>query len=142
MYFAALGLGFMLYEITMIQTLVGYLGFPSYSLTVTLASILVFTGLGALLSNRFSAAPTKALPALFGGLVVLTLFVPLRPSLPDGHNPHAALPVRIVVAFVVLAPLGFCLGMFMPFGPANRGELSPTPTSTWPGAGPSTVCSR
>ena len=43
------GLGFMLYEITMIQKLVGYLGYPSYSLTVTLASILVFTGLGALL---------------------------------------------------------------------------------------------
>ena len=54
-YFAALGLGFMFFEITMIQRLVRFLGYPTYSLTVTLASILVFTGLGALLSKRFAA---------------------------------------------------------------------------------------
>ena len=34
----------MFYEITMIQRLVRFLGYPTYSLTVTLASILVFTG--------------------------------------------------------------------------------------------------
>ena len=45
-YFAALGLGFMFFEITMIQRLVRFLGYPTYSLTVTLASILVFTGIG------------------------------------------------------------------------------------------------
>ena len=39
-YFAALGLGFMFYEITMIQRFTEYLGFPTYSLTVTLASLL------------------------------------------------------------------------------------------------------
>ena len=48
LYFAALGLGFIFFEITMIQRLVLYLGYPTYSLTVTLASLLVFTGLGAL----------------------------------------------------------------------------------------------
>lgn len=124
-YFAALGLGFMLYEITMIQTLVGYLGFPSYSLTVTLASILVFTGLGALLSNRFSTAPTKALPALFAALVILTAFYRFAlPPLMD-TTLTAALPVRIGLAFLVLAPLGLCLGMFMPFGLRTVGVLSP-----------------
>ena len=38
LYFAALGLGFMFFEITMIQRLVRFLGYPTYSLTVTLAS--------------------------------------------------------------------------------------------------------
>lgn len=125
LYFAALGLGFMLYEITMIQMLVGYLGFPSYSLTVTLASILVFTGLGALLSTRFSAAPTRALPVLFAALVALTLFYRLAlPELMDATL-TAPLPARIAMAFVVLAPLGLCLGMFMPFGLRLVGVLSP-----------------
>ncbi len=55
-FFAALGLGFILFEITMIQRLVLFLGYPTYSLTVTLASLLVFTGLGALLSNRLGVA--------------------------------------------------------------------------------------
>ena len=40
-YFAALGLGFMFFEITMIQRLVQFLGYPTYSLTVTLATLLV-----------------------------------------------------------------------------------------------------
>ena len=43
-YFAALGLGFMLFEITMIQRLTRFLGYPTYSLTVTLAALLVSDG--------------------------------------------------------------------------------------------------
>ena len=38
----------------MIQRLVLFLGYPTYSLTVTLASLLVFTGVGSLLSHRFA----------------------------------------------------------------------------------------
>ena len=66
-YFAALGLGFMFFEITMIQRLVLFLGYPTYSLTVTLASILLFTGLGALLSHRLAPSTWRtALPVLLG----------------------------------------------------------------------------
>ena len=54
-YFAAVGLGFMFFEITMIQRLVRFLGYPTYSLTVTLASILVFTGIGVLASKRLAS---------------------------------------------------------------------------------------
>ena len=59
LYFAALGLGFMFFEITLIQRLTLFLGYPTYSLTVTLASILIFTGVGALLSERLRA-PARA----------------------------------------------------------------------------------
>jgi hypothetical protein len=116
-YFAALGLGFMFFEITMIQRLVLFLGYPTYSLTVTLASILVFTGIGALLSRRLAALPTwTPLPAVLAGLAGLTLFYrfgldPLTDALLS-----ASLGVRVLVAVLLLAPLGVCLGMFMPFG--------------------------
>ena len=43
---AILGLGFMLFEITLIQRFSLFLGYPTYSLTVTLMSILLFTGVG------------------------------------------------------------------------------------------------
>ncbi|MFV0317976.1 MAG: hypothetical protein ACK5O2_13580 [Microthrixaceae bacterium] len=126
-YFAALGLGFMLYEISMIQQLVLYLGYPSYSLTVTLASILVFTGIGALWSGRFSAEPTKVLPVLFGVLAVLTLLYRFAlPSLIDGTL-TAPFVVRAGLSFLLLAPLGLCLGMFMPFGLRTVGALSEHP---------------
>lgn len=123
-YFAALGLGFMLYEITMIQRLVGFLGFPSYSLTVTLASILVFTGLGALWSNRFAAAPRRALPVLLGVLALLTALYHFFLGPLTDATLTTPFVVRVAIAFAVLAPLGLCLGMFMPFGLRTVGALS------------------
>ena len=47
--------GFLLFEITLIQKLILFLGYPTYSLTVTLASVLLFTGVGALISGRRAA---------------------------------------------------------------------------------------
>lgn len=115
-YFAALGLGFILFEITMIQRLVLFLGYPTYSLTVTLASLLVFTGLGALLSNRLASRSERVMPVLFGVLVLLTLFYEFGlGSLMDSALDQS-LAVRVVITLAVLAPLGLCLGMFMPLG--------------------------
>lgn len=124
LYFSALGLGFMFYEVTMIQRLVRFLGYPTFSLTVTLASILVFTGIGALLSRRLVGRP-GVMPVLFGVLFVITLFYEfglddLTDSLLD-----RSLFVRIVVALLVLAPLGLCLGVFMPLGLGLVAKLSP-----------------
>ena len=124
-YFAGLGLAFMLYEISMIQRLTEYLGFPTYSLTVTLASILVFTGIGALLSNRFADEPRRVLPILLGALVVLTFFYRfVLGSITEGTL-TAPFLVRILIAFAVLAPLGLCLGMFMPLGLRTVGDMTP-----------------
>jgi hypothetical protein len=115
-YFAALGLGFMFFEITLIQRLTLFLGYPTYSLTVTLASILIFTGVGALLSGRVKDRARAVLPVLLGAIAVLTAFYlfalpPVADALLDWP-----LMARVLVAFVVLAPLGICLGMFMPLG--------------------------
>ena len=51
-YFGALGAGFMLIEVAMLQRFVLLLGHPVYSLTVTLFSLLLGTGIGAALSRR------------------------------------------------------------------------------------------
>jgi hypothetical protein len=116
LYFACLGLGFLFFEITLIQKLVLFLGYPTYSLTVTLASILIFTGVGALLSGRQHLPPQRLALLLLGAITVLTLFYAFGlPELTDALLDQS-LAVRVLVAFVVLAPLGLCLGMFMPLG--------------------------
>lgn len=115
-YFAALGLGFMFFEITMIQKLVRFLGYPTYSLTVTLASVLVFTGLGALASKRFAARSGRAITVVFAVLCMLTLFYLLGLDDLTDSLLSASLGARILVTLLVLAPLGLCLGMFMPLG--------------------------
>ena len=90
-------------------------------------SLLVFTGLGALASQRVRRAGA-AVPRLLAVLAALCLFyiyglVPLTNALLG--TPLAA---RIVIAFVVLAPLGLCLGMFMPIGLwATIGQLGEYP---------------
>jgi hypothetical protein len=126
LFFAGLGFGFIFFEITLMQMLNLFLGYPTYSLTIVLMSLLVFTGVGALLSSKVTNH-RRAVPALFAGVVALCLFylvglTPLTNSLLD-----LALPVRIAIAFLVLAPLGLCLGMFMPIGLAHVAGLGQFP---------------
>jgi hypothetical protein len=122
-YFTAIGFGFIFFEITMIQKLVLFLGYPTYSLTVTLSSLLIFVGLGALLSANLRPrgrgllllpVPVAALTAFF----VLGL-TPMTDSLL-----HLPLAARIPIAFAVLAPLGLTLGLFMPLGVRRLAELT------------------
>src|SRR5687768_11477279 len=53
-YFGALGAGFMLLEVAMLQRFVLLLGHPVYSLTVTLFSLLLGTGVGSFLTRAVS----------------------------------------------------------------------------------------
>ncbi len=126
-YFAALGFGFMFFEVTLIQRLTLFLGYPTYSLTVTLASLLLFTGGGALLSERWTGAPTRAIPPVLGALALLTAFYLFAlPAITDGALGWPLAP-RVVLAFVMLAPLGLCLGLFMPLGVRTVAAMSPFP---------------
>jgi hypothetical protein len=124
LYFAALGLGFMFFEITLIQRLILFLGYPTYSLTVTLASLLIFTGVGALLSGRLKARPDLLVRVLAPTVVALGLvYLFLLPVLTESLL-TTPLAVRVMVAFLVLAPLGVTLGMFMPLGLGAVAELT------------------
>jgi MFS family permease len=125
LYFACLGFGFIFIEIVLIQRLVLFLGYPTYSLTVTLSSILIFTGVGALLSGRYEHRADRVVPVLAVAIVGLTIFylfglAPLTDAL-------LSWPVlaRAAVAFAVLAPLGICLGTFMPLGLGAVARLTP-----------------
>ena len=126
-YFASLGLGFMLIEITMIQRLTLLLGYPTYSLTVTLASILVATGVGALLSPRLAGRVRQPLLVLWVMLGLFAVFYQFGlDGLTDALLP-SGLAVRVLAAVVVLAPVGLCLGMFMPLGLTELSRFSPEP---------------
>jgi MFS family permease len=123
-YFALLGLGFMFFEIALVQRFTLFLGFPTYSLTVTLASLLVFTGVGSLLSGRIRQRPERVVRALAPGIVVLAgFYLAVLPHLTDALL-GSSLGVRFLTTFVVLAPLGLCLGAFMPLGLRTVAELT------------------
>ncbi len=124
-YFACLGMGFIFFEVVLIQRLTLYLGYPTYSLTVTLASLLVFAGVGAYLSGKVDPVRERVVPALLFAVVTLTLFFQyVLVTVTDGTLDWP-LMWRFALVFVLLAPLGMCLGMFMPLGIGAVARLTP-----------------
>jgi len=123
-YFAALGLGFMFFEVCLMQQMTLFLGYPTYSLTVTLFSLLVFTGIGSLATERYAANRNRSLLILLGVLFVLMLTqqFALGPMVDTfiGYS----LAIRIFAAIIFIAPLGLCLGAFMPIGLGAVAALS------------------
>lgn len=115
-YFTALGVGFMLIEVSLIQMLTLFLGYPTYSLTVTLFSLLVFSGIGSLLSARYQGRRNRALAALTAVVVTLVLLAPPVLELLVDRLVGAPLAARIGLAVALIAPLGLCLGAFLPLG--------------------------
>ena len=115
-YFAALGLGFMLIEISMIQRFALLLGFPTLSLSVSLFTLLIATAVGARISGIVKRWPVGGLPFVTGALVVLTVvYMTVGDSITD-----AALAwnqaARIAVVMLLLFPIGLLLGVFLPTG--------------------------
>ena len=129
-YFGALGAGFMLLEVALLQRFVLLLGHPVYSLTVTLFSLLLGTGLGSLVSRR--VAPDRVRIVTFRALTAISMVtVGAAIGLAPVVNAGIAwpLPVRIAFAVMLIAPVGFLLGMPLPGGmrlvAAHRADIIP-----------------
>jgi hypothetical protein len=116
-YFGALGAGFMLIEVALLQRFVLLLGHPVYSLTVTLFSLLLGTGLGSLLGRRAPDARVKTMTvrALVGAVSVAVLGAGALPYLIDLVIAWP-LSVRVILAIAVLVPAGVLLGVALPGG--------------------------
>lgn len=116
-YFTCLGLGFMFVEIGLLRRFSIFLGPPIYALAVILCSLLVSSGVGALLSGRLSETRLRrGLPLVLLALVLLSLCYGFGlPGLLERWL-GLTLPIRCLVAGVLLAPLGLLMGMPLPLG--------------------------
>jgi hypothetical protein len=129
-YFGLLGAGFMLIEVALLQRFVLLLGHPVYSLTVTLFSVLLGTGIGSLLSRRITekALPRTVQLVLLGVVGVAVLAVVglpavIRASISSSHA------MRIALTVLLIAPAGVLMGVPLPAGirlmTANHSALVP-----------------
>jgi hypothetical protein len=124
-YFLALGVGFMFVEISFVQSFVLFLGSPTYALSVTIFSLLLFSGIGSLVSTRFSSEPEKTLGRLAPVLAALVVVYAFGLSRVFGAALHLELGTRIAIAVLAQMPLGLLLGMFMPLGVASIARVQP-----------------
>jgi hypothetical protein len=117
LYFGALGAGFMLIEVSVLQRFVLLLGHPVYSLTVTLFSLLLGTGLGAAWSRRLDAASLRRSGGI--GIVVVAaialIFIVVSAPVVSWAIPFSR-GARMLVAVAMLLPMGIALGVPMPTG--------------------------
>jgi hypothetical protein len=110
-----LGLGFIMIEIVLIQRFLLFLGEPIYTFSVVLASLLVFTGVGAGVVGRFRDARVSLKWIILAILLVLLLAAIGSPWV---LTLALGLPLlaRIAIVVAMLAPLGMVLGMPFPIG--------------------------
>ncbi len=83
---------------------------------MTLFSLLIFTGIGSLVTNVDGSQRNSRLIALLGVLTVLVLFYQFGLSHLVDRFVGAPLIVRCAIAVATIAPLGLTLGAFMPIG--------------------------
>lgn len=115
-YFAALGFGFFVIEISMIQRFALLLGYPTLSLSVSLFTLLIATAIGAKWSAWVQVDVRRRMLFVLAGLWAVTV-VYLLVSEPVTDAVLAwSQPLRIALVFAMLFPVGLLLGMFLPTG--------------------------
>ncbi len=119
LYFTLLGLGYLFVEIPLLPHFVLFLGHPLYAFAAVLFSLLLFSGLGSLVSARFS------LPLVLLALSLAVLVYPVVLPHVFGVLLGQSLIVRLGASLVSLAPLGFLMGMPFPGGIALVDEVAP-----------------
>jgi predicted membrane-bound spermidine synthase len=118
-YFGLLGLGYLFVEIPLIQRFILYLGRPVYAMSAVLFTLLLFSGLGSLSSRRMPHRRSLGILAL--AAIALLLLLPRVLGMTLG----LALGSRFAVAVVLLAPLGFLMGVPFPKGIRLLHDRSP-----------------
>jgi len=117
LFFAAIGFGFMLLELSQMQRLTIFLGQPFYALSVVLFSMLIGSGIGSFSTNGIEIQPSfrPAITRLALLVIAIAIFGAATTPLLQ-HFRGAETLERAAIAGGLLLPLGFFLGMAFPLG--------------------------
>jgi len=116
LYFAALGAGFMLIEITLMQKMVLFLGHPTYAISVVLTSLLGFAGLGSLLAGRIRVVSRGVLVRLLAAVLVGIALNVVGTQVVFPATLGWSFGGRVMLVILLLAPMSLALGMPFPLG--------------------------
>jgi hypothetical protein len=113
-YFSAIGMGFMLIEISQMQRLMVFLGHPVYGLGVVLCTVLLFSGFGSATVGGEAprSSPTVRIVALLASLSIAGMLTPALTAWARSSTTE----MRILTSVLLLAPPSFFMGMMFPLG--------------------------
>ncbi|MCB8944580.1 MAG: hypothetical protein H6658_12590 [Ardenticatenaceae bacterium] len=117
LYFAALGIGFMLVMVPSIQRLTVYLGSPTYALAVGLFTILLSSGIGSRTTHSLEPADVQRRLRLviIALIIVIALHLLIIPPLVQATQSWL-FGWRIALVILLIFPAGFLMGQPFPLG--------------------------
>lgn len=136
--FFLIGVSFMLIEITLMQRFTLFLGHPLYAIALVLAVLLCSAGAGSFAARRLLPSGGRAWP-IFLALVVLILIEDVLCRAVFGRALGLALGGRVALSILLIAPLGFLLGMPFPAALLRLGPKSPLVGWAWAANGCASV---
>lgn len=112
-YFAGIGLAYMFIEIIFIQMFSLYFGNPIYSASIVICFMLVFSGIGSYITHKYQTLNNKSKFIL---IVIIFLFVLQLFLLKEVlfSTAHFAFAPKLLIAFLLIAPCSFLMGMPFP----------------------------
>lgn len=115
-YFACLGFGYITVEVGLIAQFIQALSNATVSASVLITGMLVFSGIGSFVSDKYAASARTTLPKIFImiGAILITYSLILNPILNAiGGLPYA---IRLLCCFALIAPPAFLMGFPMATG--------------------------
>jgi SAM-dependent methyltransferase len=125
-YFFCLGLAFLFIEIAFIQKFILILHHPLYAITVVLSTFLLTAGAGSYFSQKLSRSTEKPVIMLpIAAIALLSIIYILSFESITGFLLETGNLSRYVLSIVLIAPLGFCMGMPFPMALAKISRTTP-----------------
>jgi len=112
-YFSLIAAGYFFIEMPMIQKMVLFLGHPSYSLSVIIAGLLIFSGIGSLFSTRLFPESKRILYSSLCIILVTGFYLIFMDPL-FSFFISFSLGAKVVLTLMMIAPLGFFMGIPFP----------------------------
>jgi len=126
LYFAALGMGFILIELSLLQKFILLLGNPTMTFAILLFTILVASGIGSFTSSRLIPTNTRNLTFVIAGVIIIGfIYVAFLPDVIYSVISEE-FTTKAILSVGLLFPIGFLMGMPLPT--AMRLIKSFTPT--------------
>lgn len=142
LFFASIGWGFMMIEISQMQRLIVFLGHPAFSLTVVLFALLLSGGIGSFTTQRITGDNFSRQSLIRIGILLCLLVLQGALTSPAIHAFYSQPTwLRILLAIALLFPPGFFMGMAFPLGMKLASSQVPALTPWfWGINGGMTVC--
>jgi hypothetical protein len=116
LYFSLLGAGYIIIEICLIQKFTLFLGQPVYTMLTVISSMLLFSGIGSVLSDKIIKLSGNNIRFIFIAIAALTVAIGLFNDQIFLLFARSEIIIRVIISVLLIAPLAFTLGIPFPYG--------------------------